>query len=180
MFCFTLFVFESFLPLIGAQTRSTPIDVNLIIDSSESLPGVKEEITTWISNNFVDQILAEGDNFAVWSAGSKAKVIFSGTIKGNSAKEDVKKSIHEIASAGKTADFSSALKEAALRCQNSPFSYTLLISASPASLEQVLSGGHASLMRYSKVEEFSGWRALVVGLNLDEKVGRAAAAYIGS
>jgi len=35
-------------------------------------------------------------------------------------------------------------------------------------------------MRYSRVEEFSGWRAIVVGLNLDTKVKRAAAGFYGS
>jgi hypothetical protein len=30
------------------------------------------------------------------------------------------------------------------------------------------------------VEEFSGWRALIVGLNIDDKVTRAAAAFFSN
>jgi hypothetical protein len=180
IFGLIIVVFGGFASLLGAQTRGAPIDVNLIIDSSESLSAVKEEVTAWLSRNFVDQVLAEGDNITVWSVGSAAKIIFSGKINENSDREDLKKNIREIAASGKTADFTGALQEAALRRQSSPFSYTLLISVSTAALEPVLSGRQASLMRFSRVEEFSGWRALVVGLNLEEKVGKAAAAFLGS
>jgi hypothetical protein len=180
IFGLIIIVFGGITPLLGAQTRSAPIDVNLIIDGSESLSAVKEEVTAWVSRNFIDQVLAEGDNITVWSAGFAAKVIFSGKISGNSDKEGLKKNIREIAASGKTADFTDALKEAVLRRQNSQFSYTLLISASPEALAPVFSGGQASLARFSRVEEFSGWRALVVGLNLEEKVERAAAAFLDS
>jgi hypothetical protein len=177
IFGLIVIVFAGFTPLLGAQTRSALIDVNLIIDGSESLSEVKEEVIVWLSRNFVDQMLAEGDNITVWSAGSAAKVVFSGKIGGNSSKEDLKKSIREITASGKTADFIGALKEAALRRQGSSFSYTLLISASP---DAIFPTGQASLMRFSRVEEFSRWRALVVGLNIEEKVERAAAAFLGS
>jgi hypothetical protein len=177
IFGLAVVVFTGFSPLLGAQVRSVPIDVNLIIDCSESLSEVKEEVTAWLSRKFVDQMLVEGDNITVWSAGSEAKIILSGKIGGNSSKEDLKKNIREIAASGETADFTGALKEAALRRQGSSFSYTLLISASP---DAVFPGGHASLMRFSRVEEFSGWRALVVGLNVEEKVERATAAFLGS
>jgi hypothetical protein len=177
IFGLAVIVFGSFTQLLGAQTRSAPIDVNLIIDCSESLSGVKEEVTAWVNRSFIDQMLAEGDNITVWSAGSSAKVIFSGMIGGNSDKEDLKKSIREIAVSGVMADFTGALKEAALKRRGSPFSFTLLISASPAA---VFPSGQAGLMRFSRVEEFPGWRALVVGLNLEEKVENAAAAFLGS
>jgi hypothetical protein len=180
IFWLTVIVFWGLAPLLIAQARSAPIDVNLIIDSSKSLSEVKEEVTAWVSRNFIEQVLAEGDNVTIWSAGTTAKVIFTGIICGNSNKEDIKKCIRDIATSGETADFTGALKEAALRRQGSPFTYTLLISASPAALEPVLSSGQASLIRFSRVEEFSGWRALVVGLDLEEKVERAAAVFLGS
>jgi hypothetical protein len=177
IFGLAVVVFTGFAPLLGAQARSIPVDINLIIDGSESLSEVKEEVAAWLSRNLIDLILAEGDNIIVWSAGSAAKVIYSGKIGGNSSKEDLKKSIREFAVSGETVDFTGALKEAALRRRGSSFSYTLLISASP---DAVFPSGQASLMRFSRVEEFSGWRALVVGLNVEEKVERATAAFLGS
>jgi len=173
---FLLFlVFSAFLSLTPVFAQRAPIDVNLIIDGSSSLTTVKNEITTWVSGR-LDQILAEGDRVTVWSAGTQAKVIYSGKVEGTPGKDAVKKSISDLAPAGNNPDFSGALKEAASR-QNSSYSYTLLISASPAALTSVLSSPQASLLRFSRVEEFPAWRALVVGLNIDAKVKKSATAF---
>jgi len=165
-------------PLYGADGERAPINVNLIIDGSLALTDVKSEITAWVSSR-LDNILAEGDTVTVWNAGIASKVVFSGRISGNSDKEAVMNSVRELTASGNSADFSGALREAAGR-QSTSFSYTLLISASPSALSSTLSGPQASLLRFSRVEEFTGWRALVVGLNLDSKVRKAAADYIGS
>jgi hypothetical protein len=162
---------------VYAQTASerAPIDVNLIIDGSDSLTSVKDEVMTWLFRR-LDQILVTGDRVTVWSAGAATRVIYSARIEGNTEREAVKNSIRELSPSGNYADFSGALREAATR-QSRPFSYTLLISASPASLSSVLSGPHSNLLRNSRVEEFTDWRALVVGLNIDARVRRAAAAF---
>jgi len=156
-----------------AQARA-PIDVNIIIDGSSSLSGVKDEVTAWVIGR-LDQILVDGDRITVWSAGTSARVIYTGTVS-NTEKEAAKKSIRDIAPSGQTADFSGALRDAAGR-RGSSYSYTLLISASPAALSSVLSGPQANLLRFSRIEEFNSWRALVVGLNIDTKVKGAATAF---
>jgi len=161
-------------PLYGADDRN-PINVNLIIDSSASFSSVKDEVISWISGR-LDTILIEGDNVTVWSAGPSARVIYTGTISGAADKEAVKNSIRQLSGSGASADFSGALREASSR-QSSSYSYTLLISASPEALSPALTGQQASLLRFSRVEEFSGWRALVVGLNIDARVRRAAASF---
>jgi hypothetical protein len=168
-------VFALFFRLAPAYAQRAPIDVNLIIDGSSSLTGVKNEVTTWVSGR-LDQILSEGDRVTVWSAGTQSKIIYSGKIEGAPGKEAVKKSIRDISPLGNSPDFSGALRDAASR-QSSSYSYTLLISASAAALTSVLSNPQAILLRFSRVEEFSGWRALVVGLNIDAKVKRLAAAF---
>lgn len=160
------------------STQRAPINVNLIIDGTEFLTEVKDEVTTWLFRR-LDQILVDGDNVTVWSAGTAASVIYSGRMDSNTDREAVKRSIRELTPSGNNADFSGALREAALR-QSSPFTYTLLISASSVALSSVLSSPQANLLRFSRVEEFSNWRALVIGLNLDTRVRRAAAAFFGS
>ena len=164
--------------LHGADNQRPEIKVNLIIDGSGAFVGVKEEITAWVSGR-LDQILAEGDMVTIWNAGTAARVVYSGRINSASDKDAVKKSIGDITAAGNNADFSGALREASQQ-QGSGLNYTLLISASPAAISSLLSGPQANLLRFSRMEEFSGWRALVVGLNLDEKVRKAAANFIGS
>jgi len=185
-----LIIFFGIPPVYGDAQRP-PIDINLIIDGSLSSVNVKDEVTSWVYNR-IDQILADGDSVRIWSAGAEARVIYSGTINNSTDRENVRKSIRELTASGNVSsgsaengvDFSGALKEAADRAskqqQISSYNYTLLISASPESLASVLSGPQASLLRYSRVEEFPAWRAIVVGLNIDTKVRSAAAAFWGS
>ena len=163
---------------VYADTTRPSIDINLIIDGSTGFSGVKEEVSSWIINR-LDQLLADGDRITVWSTGTSAKVVYTGKINGNTDKDAVKKSIRDISGSGTAADFSGALRDAASRT-SSGLCYTLLISASPSSLSSLLSGPQAGLMRYSRVEEFPKWRAIVVGLNLDEKVKKAASGFYGS
>jgi len=168
-------VFAVFLSLTPVFAQRAPIDINLIIDGSSSLTAVKNEVTTWISGR-LDQILVEGDRVTVWNAGSQSKVIYTGKTEGVPGKEAVKKSIRDITPSGNNPDFSGALRDAASR-QSSGYSYTLLISASPDALSSVLSTRQAGLLRFSRIEEFTNWRALVVGLNIDGKVKKSASAF---
>ena len=172
-----LAVFICLSPLYGAENQRSPINVNLIIDGSSSLTDVKDEITSWVLSR-LDAILVDGDNVTVWSAGSSASVIYSGRINSASDRDALKNSIRQLSGSGERADFSGALRDASAR-QSSTFSYTLLISASGASLSAVLTSPQANLLRYSRVEEFTTWRALTVGLNIDTRVRRAAAAFFG-
>ena len=172
-----LAAFISLSPLYAAENQRNPVIVNLIIDGSTSFSAVKDEITSWLLSR-LDAILVDGDNVTIWSAGSQAVVIYTGRINGASDKDVVKNSIRQLSGSGEIADFSGALRDAASR-QSSSFSYTLLISASGASLSSVLAGPQANLLRYSRVEEFTTWRALTVGLNIDARVRRAAAAFYG-
>jgi len=171
-----LLVFCCLLPLYGADR--SPIDINLIIDGSVSQTNVKQEISAWVLSR-LDQILMEGDRVTIWNAGAAATVVYTGTVNNNSDRENINRSIREFSTVSDSADFSGALREAAGR-QSSRLSYTLLVCASPTALSSILSGTQANLLRFSRVEEFSGWRVLVVGLNLDQRVRQAAANFFGS
>jgi len=163
---------------VYADNQRPSININLIIDGSAGITGVKEEVSSWVTKR-LDQLVVDGDIVTVWSTGTSAKVVYTGKINGNNDRDAVKKSIQDISGSGTVADFSGALRDAASR-PSSSLCYTLLISASSSSLSSLLSGPQAGLMRYSRVEEFSGWRAIVVGLNLDTKVKKAAAGFYGS
>ena len=165
-------------PLYGEDAKRQAIDINLIIDGSAAFSKVREEITSWVFER-LDQIMVYGDRVTVWNAETQAKVIYKGVINNSADKEAVKKSIRELSASGDKADFSGALREAA-RQQGSNFSYTLLISASNEALASILESPQANLLRYSRVEELSSWRALVVGLNIDTKIKSAASAFLGS
>jgi len=165
--------FFGFSQVFGADR--SPINVNLIIDGSSAFTDVKANVTTWMTGR-LDQILADGDRVTVWSAGPEAKVVYTGTMSAAADREAVKKIVRDLAGSGTQADFSGALRGAA-NLQASGYSYTLLVCASNSALSNLLSGPQSGLMRFSRVEDFSGWKAIVVGLNIDARVRRSAAAF---
>ncbi|MCL2066289.1 MAG: hypothetical protein FWG99_02340 [Treponema sp.] len=167
------------LPLLhGQNARNTPINVNLIIDGSQAFSGLVDEAADWVSRTLVDQLLTAGDRVTIWSAGPTARIVYSESVRNDADKEAIKRTLRDFSASGGSADFSGALRDAASRTPGSGISYTLLISSSTSALSSTLQGPQANLMRFSRVEEFRGWRALVVGLNLDARVRNAAAAFM--
>ncbi|MDR1576602.1 MAG: hypothetical protein LBS37_11400 [Treponema sp.] len=161
-----------------ADTRSAPIEVNVIIDGSAALSGKRDDIAAWISGNLVDSRLREGDRITIWNAGGKAGIVYSDTLKNDADKENVKKTLKSLSAGGDAADFAGALREAASRNAGKGITYTLLVSASQAALSSALQGPSADLIRFSRLEESSrGWQALLIALNIDSRIRQAAAAY---
>jgi hypothetical protein len=171
--------FTGFSPLFADAVRKTPIEVNLIVDGSAALSGVIDDVSAWISGSLLAHLLVDGDRLTIWSAGSPARIVFSETLQSGN-RENVLKALRGISPAGNTADFAGALREAAFRKASTAFSYTLLVSASVAAFTPVLQSPEARLMRFSRTEEFRGWRAMVIGLNLDSQVRQAAAVFMGT
>lgn len=164
-------------PLYGESARRSPIDINLIIDGSGAISGVREDVNAWIFDR-LDLMLVSGDRVNVWSAGTAARLVHSGAINNDADRDALKRSIRDFAVSGDNPDFSGALREAAARPVQG-YCYTLLIYIAPASVSNILSGPQAGLLRFSKIDEYSGWRALTIGLNLNARVQRAAAAFFG-
>ena len=162
-----LLVVFGMLPLYAQETlprtfaARDPININIIIDSSRSLSGVKDDVDIWLSYR-LNEILAVGDRVTVWNAGAQSNVIYSGGINTTTDKESLMAEIRGIVPAADSiADLSGALKAAAsahtaLAVQSGAgYSYTLLVTASFESLSSILAGPNANLLRYSSVEEFS-------------------------
>jgi hypothetical protein len=164
--------------LYAQDTRTAAIDLNLIVDVSGALKNAGNEAVAWVSDYLIDQILQDGDRITVWNAAGKAQIVHADTLSGAEGKETVKNILRSLAFQGNSADFSGALKDAASRANaGAAMTYTILISGSSSSLSPLLLGSDSNLLRYSRVEEFSGWRALVIALNINAQVQRAATAY---
>jgi hypothetical protein len=164
--------------LYAQDTRTAAIDVNLIMDGSGALKNAGNEAVAWVSDYLIDRILQDGDRITIWNAAGNAQIVFSDTLSGAGGKETVKNTLRSLAFQGNSADFSGALRSAASRGNaGAAISYTVLISGSSSSLSPLLLGSDSNLLRYSRVEEFSGWRALVIALNINAQVQRAATAY---
>jgi hypothetical protein len=164
--------------LYGLDSRTIPIEVNLIMDGSLAMKNAGNEAVQWVCDYLVDGLLREGDRITIWNAAGQANIVYSEVLSGAGGKEGIKKILQSLNFQGNQADFSAALRAAAQRtASRSGITYTLLISASSSALSPVLLGSGASLLRYSRIEEFPAWRALIVALDINAQVQRAAAAY---
>jgi hypothetical protein len=164
--------------LYALDSRNTPIEVNLIMDGSSAMKNAGEEAVAWVCSYLVDGLLRDGDRITVWNAAGTAQIAYSGVLSGAEGRENLKKILRSLSAGGNSADFAGALRDAAQRSSRSGMIYTLLVSGSSAALSPALLGSGAGLLRYSRVEEFSAWRALVVALDINSQVQRAASAYL--
>ncbi|MDR2662254.1 MAG: VWA domain-containing protein [Treponema sp.] len=165
--------------LWGAEPRAVPLDMYIIVDGSSAMERGREEALTWLCTTVVDGILQQGDRLWVWTVGDRPRLIYSGTVEG--PREGVKTSIRAIQFQGDRADYQAALREvrAALARQGgNRLTCTLLVSGSGAKDPPSREAESAGLLRYSRVESFSGWRVLTVGLDIDAKVRRSSAYYL--
>jgi hypothetical protein len=152
----------------------------IIIDGSSSLSSGREEAVRWLCDYAVDGILREGDRLTIWLAADPAKELFSGTLSGTDSREAVKTLFRSVNLRGDTADYMGALKAAAKKeAAASCMTYTLIICGSQAGSGSFPGGDDiAALLRYSRVQEFSGWRAVTASSKIGNRVRQAAVAFM--
>jgi len=184
-FIFILIILVSFFSgLEAADTRTIPLDMYLIIDSSESFQGVKNDAITWLNRQVVDRILMEGDKVTIWTAGDRAQIIYSAEITSSTnAKNDIKDKLLALQPAGRKADFSGALEELLPKQSQTPgnrLSYTMLVTSSAGVLGSIVTGNYHAALKWSRSEKYERWQALIVAPDISQKVSQAAAAYMNS
>jgi hypothetical protein len=176
--CFMLIFTVSLVsgPVVfGADTRTGALDMFIVIDGSASLSSGRDDAVRWLCDYAIEGILREGDRLTVWLAAASAKEIYSSTLSGADSKEAVKNLIRGLQPQGVSADYEGALRAAAA----SGTAYTLIISGSRAGSASFPGGEEtAALLRYSRVQEFAGWRATTASLGIGSRVRRAAAAFM--
>jgi hypothetical protein len=159
--------------------RGVPMRINLILDGSREMRASLTEASAWLCDYVVDRILREGDRLDIWMAGEKAQSLYSGVLQGE-WKEPLKSIFRSVALDAAQADFTGALREAAAvgNGRETLPVYTLLVCGSSGGLAYSLSGEGAAYLRYSRIREFSGWRAVTVALDAEAKIREAARAYL--
>jgi hypothetical protein len=203
---FALLFLPGFLP--AQDSRTLPVDMYLIVEASSLSQGANDEGAAWIGKELIDRLLKDGDRVSLWSVGAQTQLVFSGTLEGAGGKDAVKAKLKAIGAPGAAApgagagaagapgagakspaarrsalpDFSGALREAASRPagEGGRISYTVLVSASAASLAPALTGKDAALFRWSRAEEYPRFNVLVVAPDIHKKVQQAAVGYMNS
>jgi hypothetical protein len=173
-------VFSPFVRMWGEDTRSIPVDVYIIVDSSSSMEKGKEEAVNWLCTTVIDGIVKAGDSLSIWTAGVQPELIYSKTVSAET-KEEAKKLIRQIRFSGSAADYKSALDEVQARALAGPAGrmvYTLLISGASPKDPPIKEAESAGLLLYSRVESFSGWKVFTVGLDLSARIKESADSYM--
>jgi hypothetical protein len=174
---FSIFLFPGFTD--AEDRRTLPITVYLIIDGSEGIKNGKNAAAAWINDHIVDEILQEGDDLTIWIAAEKATVLFSESLSGTVQKETVKELLRSVNPEGSVADYTGALRDVLAResrRSGKGIPYTLLVTGTAGGLSR--GNPPAEFLRYSKVQEFSGWRVQVVGLGLGPGIQKAVSDYM--
>jgi hypothetical protein len=143
------------------------------------LANSRNDAVSWLSREYIDRILIEGDTLNIWSAGDKAQLVYTETI--GTAKDAAKNKLKTLDTSGKSSDFIGALQEAAAKAgpqDGKRLKVTLVVTGSAEAFAPTLLGANAGLLRWSRVEESSRWQALMVAPGIGDKVHRAAAAYM--
>jgi hypothetical protein len=169
--------------LLADDRRVIPLDLYLVIDSSESINSVKSEALAWVYTKMVDRLLIEGDRVTIWSAGDRSQVVYNGEISASGGKPEIGDLLQNLVTNGKTADFSGALRDVAARVSQTGqdrLSYTVLVISSAGGLESALTGSSQALLRWSRSEKYSGWQILVAAPDIAPKVRQAALSYMSS
>ncbi|GHU12931.1 hypothetical protein FACS1894161_2190 [Spirochaetia bacterium] len=183
--------FFVFLFLMSAaaqgQTRRVPLDVYVIIDSSTAMGRGKNEAVSWVCDAVLGGTVQNGDRLNLWTAGEKPALLYSGEISADT-REDAKKLVRNIRFQDGSADYRGALNQARTqilagteysgRSADGRLSYTLLVSGANPKDPPVKEAESAGLLMYSRVENFSGWRVLTVGLDVGVKVRQNTSTYM--
>ena len=172
-----------FSNLFAEDKRTLPLDVYLIIDGSESMKDIKDDVSEWLNTQLVDRILIDGDKINIWTSGDSSQLIYSGNISLSSENSEIKDKIANFDITGKKPDFLSSLQASSRMSAQTPQSrlaYTMLITSSAGGLEESFRGNSQGLFRWFRSEKYERWQVLVVDPNLGPKVQQNARAYMNS
>ncbi|MDR2483626.1 MAG: hypothetical protein LBD08_08365 [Treponema sp.] len=175
------FLFIVIFSAVAETSRTTPVDMYLIIDGSASLKPGRDGAVQWLCDYAVDGILQDGDRLSVWLAAGTSQLLFSGTLGKQHSRESIKTLLRSIAVESAAADYAGAVREASklISQRGKRLSYTLLVSGSGGNAAAMAERGEmAELLRYSRVREFAGWMAIIAAPGIGPRVRSAASAYM--
>jgi hypothetical protein len=154
------------------------------MDATPAMNSVRREAIDWVCTSIVDGILQNGDRITLWSVSERPGELISQTISSSADKDSLKAIIQSIAEAPGPANYKLALGIAAerekKRTDRDRIFFTLLVGAYIEEMDAnqgKVSYNGIDLLKYSRVLDFPGWKAIVVGLGLDDAINKAAAIY---
>ncbi len=168
----------------GEDFRKGPIDLYLLIDTSASISAHYGEALSWVRRTVLDEILQKDDTVTIISAGSLVQLVTENRISGPESTTDLAKTLQSISIQGNFADLAGAIREAkkrdAAKAKQQTMAIALIITGTDSTGNSVnlpKTKELEALLKYSKVEDFPGWKVIIIGLNLEAKIQTAAKEY---
>ncbi|MDR2900224.1 MAG: hypothetical protein LBV20_01715 [Treponema sp.] len=181
-----VFLLMCILPIslcFGEDERSRPIEVYVMFDNSISMQDSKQQAADWISGHITDEILQANDLLTIWSIADAPVQEFSEIISDTNNIDQIKTVLSSIAVKDSTADYSAAFKELSGKLVPNPqyaYSYIILATGISGNTASLFSAEAANVLKYSRSKDFPGWKIMIIGLGIEQKVKTAAAAYMSS
>lgn len=178
-----MLLFVSF-SIYAEDGRNGPVDLYLLIDTSFSLSNHYSEVVSWIRSTIFEELLQQGDSITIVAAGESVQVLSEISITGQESFQELEKLLQSIRLQDTYVNWAGAIREIkrrdSMKFNQQSLGVALMItgtdSRGPVSNGEK-TGNWEGLLKYSKVEDFPGWKVLVIGLNVDGKIKVAAAEY---
>lgn len=155
----------------------------LLIDTSIALSSHYNEALNWIQRSVFEEVLQKEDTLTILSAGRQVKVLYQSRYMGPESIKDLVKLMQDLSIQEPSADFIGAIGEAKQRDADKANMDTLGIALMVTGTDETVHKAGINtrelenLLKYSKVEDFPGWKLIIIGLNMDDKVRTAARDY---
>lgn len=169
--------------LYSADTRNKPIDIFILVDKSAAMADAIADAREWICATVVDGMAIPGDRVHLWTFSDSTERLYQGTVVTEEFRETLKKTLRSVAGDAKAPDIAAALSaflaEASSRADRSTIAYVLVAgSMTDRSLKALGDGKTEELLRFSRVEARPGWKAVVVGIHMEDKVRELTKRYL--
>jgi hypothetical protein len=168
---------SAWIPVFSADIRTEPIEAYVLLETSAAMGNAVPDAADWICDKVIDGILIPGDRLSVWSFSAGAARLIDRQTFIQQDKENIKAGIRGLAADNKAPKLALALTELLQETRRwaSPGKTTFLVVA--GSLVESDSHETEMLLKRSKVTDFPGWKAVVVGVGIDGKVTESTKAY---
>jgi hypothetical protein len=183
---FIVFLLVTLLPLslcFGQDERSAPAAIYVMFDNSVSMKGSGEEAAAWLNDHIMDDILQIDDSLTVWSLADETSLQYSGDIETRETLEEIKAVLSSITVTDGEGNYQAAfedLKDAAASLPRGVPSYIVLVTGLSGQSASFFSADAAEVLKHSLSRDFPGWKVMVIGLGMEQKIKAAAAAYMDS
>ncbi|MFQ3547288.1 MAG: vWA domain-containing protein [Termitinemataceae bacterium] len=184
---FFLLLFLVFNGFCG-DSRSIPLDMYLLIDTSKAMGSQLPEAVQWFESEILTELMQVGDECTLWTLSQQPQEIFSRSITSIDDFEIIRKQLKTIGSLRNTSDFSTStdilagIQKAQLadtkRGTQERIAVIFLLLGTGAEGPSKNTEGTASVLRYSRVEDFYGWKLFILGVNIEERTKAAAKQYM--